>query len=60
MTYKLVRDTETNEITTVNKITEGRILSIPMVDGNSDYEEYKEWINEGNEPEPADTPEEAE
>ena len=30
------------------------MIYIPMVDGNSDYEEYKEWINEGNEPSPAD------
>jgi hypothetical protein len=31
-----------------------------MDNANTDYIEYLEWINEGNEPEPADTPEEAE
>ena len=27
---------------------------IPMDNANTDYIEYLEWINEGNEPEPAD------
>ena len=52
--YKLVKHYSTNEIHCVNKITGNRVLSIPMVDGNSDYEEYKEWVAEGNQPEPAD------
>lgn len=31
---------------------------IPFADGNIDYEEYKQWIAEGNEPEPEFTEEE--
>lgn len=32
--------------------------SFPCVDGNRDYEEYKNWLAEGNIPEPAFTDEE--
>ena len=28
--------------------------SIPMSEGNRDYQEYLEWLDEGNTPEPAD------
>ena len=31
--------------------------SIPMVDDNTDYEEYLKWVAEGNITEPADVPE---
>ena len=33
------------------------MLVIPRVDGNSDYEDFKQWLAEGNTPEPADEPE---
>jgi hypothetical protein len=29
-------------------------VSIPMVEGNSYYDEYLKWLAEGNTPEPAD------
>lgn len=29
--------------------------SIPMVDGNSDYEKYKEWLAAGNTPLPVNS-----
>ena len=32
--------------------------SVPMVDGNTEYEEYKQWLAEGNTPEPQYTAEE--
>jgi hypothetical protein len=28
--------------------------SIPLSEGNRDYQEYLEWVAEGNTPEPAD------
>ena len=31
---------------------------IPFADGNTDYEEYKQWLSEGNTPEPEFTEEE--
>lgn len=35
-----------------------RVMSMPMTDGNKDYERYKLWLADGNTPEPADaTPE---
>jgi hypothetical protein len=30
---------------------------IPKEEGNKDYQAYLRWCEEGNEPEPADTPE---
>lgn len=51
--YKLIRDTETNEINTVRL---GNAF-IPFDPANRDYAEYLEWLAEGNEPLPADTPE---
>jgi len=34
----------------VKRLADG--ASIPFADGNRDYEEYKQWLSEGNIPEP--------
>ena len=33
----------------------GKIISIPMNEGNTDYQAYLKWVAEGNTPEPADS-----
>ena len=33
---------------------------IPVSDGNTDYQAYLQWLAEGNEPLPADEPEQSE
>jgi len=49
--YKLQNDHrgETCAVTIV-----GTRISIPLVEGNTDYQEYLAWLAEGNEPLPAD------
>jgi len=32
----------------------GKIISIPMNEGNTDYQAYLKWLAEGNTPLPAD------
>ena len=52
--YKLVTNPFTDENDIINKIDGNRIISIPLVEANTDYQEYLEWIAEGNQPEEAE------
>jgi hypothetical protein len=52
--YKLIKDFKTGEIDVVNKIEEGRVLSIPFDPANTDYQAYLKWLDDGNTPLPAD------
>jgi hypothetical protein len=52
--YKLVENPFTNENDIVNKIDGNKIISIPMVEANTDYQEYLEWLSDGNTPEEAE------
>ena len=38
-------------------LKDGRVIYVPQSAKNTDYQEYLEWLAEGNEPLPADEPE---
>ena len=50
--YKLVNSPITNELCGIHN-TETN-TSIPLIADNTDYQEYLEWIAEGNTPEEAE------
>ena len=50
--YKLLKDRDTNEISGVLELANN--WWIPKDEGNRHYQEYLEWLAEGNTPEPAD------
>ena len=58
--YKLVKDPLSNKedsvIKTISTTSDGghRYLCIPFVSDNTDYQEYLEWVAEGNTAEEAD------
>ena len=52
--YKLINSPMTGEIKIVKRLSDNAF--IPFDPANTDYQEYLEWLAEGNEPEPADNP----
>ena len=55
MTYKLYKTTDGKDAAyTINE--DGSIVSFFFAQANTDYQAYIKWVNEGNTPEPADTP----
>ena len=53
--YKLCNSISTGQLCSVMKDNgNGRLLSIPINEENTDYQEYLEWVAEGNTAEDAD------
>jgi hypothetical protein len=50
--YKLIKHPITNEISMIQRLSDTAF--IPMVEDNKDYQAYLKWLEEGNEPLPAD------
>lgn len=51
ISYKL---TNNDSVLKFNSEKPDVVTSIPFAPGNRDYQEYQEWLAQGNEPEPAD------
>ena len=56
ITYKKANDPLTGNNNAVNKIKDGvtETVYIPFDEENTDYQEYLEWLDEGNTPEEAE------
>lgn len=52
--YKLVYNEKYQQVRSVFKISENINLIIPFDSDNTDYQAYLKWLEEGNEPLPAD------
>ena len=53
MKYKLVNHYSSGEIVGVNKITDNLITYIPFDETINHYQEYLQWLDDGNTPEEA-------
>ena len=51
--YRLINDPMSDATTQVLRVSDNAI--IPFDPANTDYQEYLEWVAEGNTPEPADS-----
>jgi hypothetical protein len=54
--YKLTKTIYSTQVLGVIRLSD--MASIPFDPANTDYQQYLKWLEEGNTPLPADTPEE--
>ena len=52
--YKLLLEPTSNTTNSILRLSDN--ACIPFDPANTDYQEYLKWLEEGNEPLPADTP----
>jgi hypothetical protein len=43
-----IYDAENNHFGYEMRLTDGRILNVPLDEANTDYQEIQQWISEGN------------
>ena len=55
MYQKIIKIGNEEDTTVIKRIKDNAF--IPFDPANTDYQEYLAWLQEGNEPEPADEPE---
>ena len=56
MSYQLVNGLDSTETTCIKYVNDvNQIFFIPLDPANVDYQEYLEWIAEGNTPTPAES-----
>ena len=54
-TYKRYEDVKTQELIGIIRLLDGEPnAGIPLDPANTDYQEYLEWVAEGNTPDPAE------
>lgn len=54
MMYQFLPDTPMGEATCIKRLSDNAF--IPFAPDNTDYQAYLKWLEEGNEPLPADQP----
>ena len=52
--YQIENELDEQSVIKYDKDNPSNEIIIPLTEGNTDYQEYLAWLEEGNTPEPAD------